>query len=903
MPVERWSPAQVSALAPDASSLAGARSVGGAGHWLAAGRLDEVLWGLCRGSGRNPYQVCVDLSGPAYTCSCPSRKSPCKHALGLLLRWAEGRPLDAPPPPWVGEWVASRAARAAKAATVRSGAPADPAAAARRAQQRAERVAAGMAELRQWLDDQVQQGLAGAAQAGHRPFDAMAARLVDAQAPAAASAVRRLGTYAGIGQQWADRLLGDLGLLRLLVAAHERLDTLPAPLAATVRTRIGFPVSSEDVLAGARVRDRWQVLGQVDTDDGALITRRTWLHGADGGRFALLLAFAAPGQTLATDVVPGTELDADLCFYPGALPMRALVAERYGTPRPLTAPAGAHGSRAALAGWTAALAAEPWRYDCPVLLAGVVPSEDGWLIDPAGEALPLAPGHREPWWLLAAAGGAPATVAAEWSPSGLRPLAAWANGRYVPADLSVPEPGAARQPELPPDLLAAALVGTARRPWTAASVTVGGRSLTFAGAGTGHEPAAGPGGLADAGTGHEPAAGPHGPAGAGTGTGTGTGHDAAASRGVAPPDSERDRGDAGAGEPGGSLLEVAAAALVYRRAGVTPWTGQVRVSAAPAETDAPLPGPAGARLLRILSEGAPGGANATQELLAQWLAAAARRGGFVPPEALPALLDAGRRNAAIRTDLGRVAGRRGTWLAGIRMDWRWLLDEAPGAGVADDPAVWQEGSSGERLAYLVRLRGTDAAAARELLEKSWAAESSEDRVRFIAALEIGLSPTDDTFLDRALDDRRREVREAALELLRLLPGSSLGRRMAVRAEAAVRLERRAFGRDRLLVDPPDHLDAPLRRDGAGTTPARGAGINAWLLEEIVAGTPLDTWTARFDRSPGDILELIRGHDWETPLLHGWAKAAIAQRDGRWAGALVANDSHNKAAGLRDSVRW
>ena len=113
-----------------------------------------------------------------------------------------------------------------------------------------------MAELRRWLDDQIQQGLAGAEHAGHRPFDTMAARLVDAQAPAAASAVRRLGGIAGIGPQWADRLLGELGLLRLLVAGHERLDTLPPALAATVRTRIGFPVSTEDVLAGPRVRDR-----------------------------------------------------------------------------------------------------------------------------------------------------------------------------------------------------------------------------------------------------------------------------------------------------------------------------------------------------------------------------------------------------------------------------------------------------------------------------------------------------------------------------------------------------------------------------------------------------------------------------------------------------------------------
>jgi hypothetical protein len=239
----------------------------------------------------------------------------------------------------------------------------------------------------------------------------------------------------------------------------------------------------------------------------------------------------------------------------------------------------------------------------------------------------------------------------------------------------------------------------------------------------------------------------------------------------------------------------------------------------------------------------------------------------------------------------------------MRADWRWLLDEAPGGDVSDDPATWETGSSGERLAYLVQLRDTDPAAARALLETGWAAESSEDRARFLTALEAGLSAADDVLLERALDDRRREVRETALDLARRLPGSSLGRRMTARTEAIVRLDRRAFGRDRLIVAPPEELDADLRRDGVSATPARGVGISAWLLEEIVAGTPLGAWTERFDRDPAAILEVTRGHDWETPLLHGWAKAAIAQRDPSWASALVANDAHNKAAGLREAVRW
>ncbi|MET0493695.1 MAG: SWIM zinc finger family protein [Actinoplanes sp.] len=856
MPVERWSTAQVIALAPDPGSLKGARGVSSASKWPESGLHEEVVWGLCKGSGKNPYQVCVDLSGPAYKCSCPSRKFPCKHALGLLLLWSEGAELDpaAPLPAFVSEWLASRTARAAKAAAPKPAGPVDPAAAQKRALQREERVAAGLAELRRWLDDQVHQGLAGAERAGHKPYDTMAARLVDAQAPTAASAVRRLGSVAGIGPQWADRLLGDLAMLRLLVAGHERLDTLPPALAATVRARIGFPVAADDVLATPPLRDHWQVLGQVDSDEGTITTRRSWLRGADSGRFALILSFAAPGQSLAADVVPGTWIEAELCFYPGAAPLRALVKERFGTPRPLTAPAGAAGLRAALAGWAATLAAEPWRYDAPMLLAGVVPSADGFLTDASGESLPLASGHREPWWLLAAAGGRPATVAGEWSPGGLRPLAAWVDGGYVPAAPPAPDGASRRSAELPGDLLAAALVGTARRPWTSPTVHVADRSLTLSGA--------------------------------------------------APPSSLPGPGAASSAGPAAALLEAAAAALTYRRAGTMPATGHAPVQAAPAETDRPLPPAASARLLRLLTEGgAPGGAQQAQELLAQWLTAAAAHGGRVPPESLPALLDAGRRNGAVRPAIGRTAGQRGIWLAGLRTDWRWLRDEAPGTPVPDDPEIWETGTTGERLAYLTRRRGTDPAAALALLEGTWPQEAPDERARFVGALRAGLSPADDAFLDRALDDRRKEVREAALELLQRLPGSALGRRMAERAQVAVQLEHRTFGKDRLLVTPPEELTSDLRRDGVSAQPSRGTGVQAWLLEEVIARTPLSTWTETIARSPAAVVDLAKGHDWETPLLHGWAKAAIAQADPAWASALVRNDARESTAGLREAVRW
>lgn len=50
------------------------------------------LLGECKGSGKNPYVVSVDVANaaqPTFRCNCPSRKFPCKHSLGLLLLYVQ----------------------------------------------------------------------------------------------------------------------------------------------------------------------------------------------------------------------------------------------------------------------------------------------------------------------------------------------------------------------------------------------------------------------------------------------------------------------------------------------------------------------------------------------------------------------------------------------------------------------------------------------------------------------------------------------------------------------------------------------------------------------------------------------------------------------------------------------
>ena len=321
---ERWERVRVLALAPDASSQRAAHSLASGRSWLLTGAAEPgALWGECRGSAATPYRTVVDLAGPAYRCSCPSRKFPCKHALALLLLWADGsvagRRRRAAR---LGRQLAHRTRRPGRPRAGRgTGEPKDPKTAARRAEQREARVATGLGELDRWLCDQVRQGLAASQQAGDGHWDDIAARMIDAQAPGLAERLRALASVPHSGAGWDGRLLEEYALLRLLAVAYLRQAELPPPLRETIRSRIGFSLRQADVLAGGEpVRDHWQVLGRRDLEQDRIRTRRTWLQGRKTGRPALVLSFAPVGQVLDDTLTVGTDADADLVLLPRCRP-------------------------------------------------------------------------------------------------------------------------------------------------------------------------------------------------------------------------------------------------------------------------------------------------------------------------------------------------------------------------------------------------------------------------------------------------------------------------------------------------------------------------------------------------------------------------------------------------------
>ena len=90
------------------------------------------------------------------------------------------------------------------------------------------------------------------------------------------------------------------------------------------------------------------------------------------------------------------------------------------------------------------------------------------------------------------------------------------------------------------------------------------------------------------------------------------------------------------------------------------------------------------------------------------------------------------------------------------------------------------------------------------------------------------------------------------------------------------------------------LERPSATSNPRILPLGGPGMHAYLpapgltggvLHEVMARTPLRTWTGQFGRTPEQILA-VPSDAWAPVLFTGWSRAAMAQRDQDWMTALV-----------------
>jgi SWIM zinc finger len=452
--MNHFSKQQVEALAPDAASLKAGKELAFLPKWVTLAYSDRAIWGEVQGSGKNPYQTQVDGNSTAFKCSCPSRKFPCKHGLGLLFLFAEN-PSDfkqiADEPAWVKEWMDKRQEKAEKqdpSVSEDNNADSDTKKAELSQKQkiktqdnRLANAQSGAAELELWLKDLLRNGFLSIPEKGVSYFEKTAARMVDAKAGGLANFVRgfnKINYYNGT--TWQSDVLEQAAKTFLTLEGFKNFDKLDASVSDDLKSLIGWSAKQKELLedeTAENLTDNWLTLAKITEREDDLTIQRHYLLGLQSHRFAYILDFAYKNLALPTLLMPATATKATLVFQPSnALLCRAFIKNQ-----------GANTAKIAtdfepLANWSAAqhvivqhLQKFPWADDIPQVIADLTLASDGtaWFLrDTEGSLLKvnLQFSEEKIWQLLAVSGGIAKTFALLRTGETVMPLGIFEENSY-----------------------------------------------------------------------------------------------------------------------------------------------------------------------------------------------------------------------------------------------------------------------------------------------------------------------------------------------------------------------------------------------------------------------------------------------------------------------------------------
>ena len=438
-----WSTQQILTFAPDAGTAKRGQDLATQRKWRNLQGNERAVWGECKSSGASYYLTAVDMNGPAFKCNCPSRKFPCKHAVGLMLLVSnnnDGFQVTTDYPSWVAEWLEKRDDKNPEKDDD-SKSVNDKEVEQKRTEQknknrdkRLAQMEVGLNDLEVWLTDTIRQGLASTEQQSYDFWKDISARMVDAKLSGIGKRIQSMQLLQGGNITWVDKMLAQMTDLYLVVKGFRNLEKLPPPLQVELLSIAGINTKKDEVLALEGVKDEWVVMGQIEGVEENLSFRRVWLQGQKTKKFALILDFVFGDIGFPNHYPTGSTLKGELCFYPSAFPLRAILK----MPIEISnEPKSAHGFsdfKSFTEAYSTALFSNPWLLDFPAYFEKVTPvikKNDLFIIDENNQQLKVIHRNQIGWKLLAISGGYPIRIFGEWTGDIFIPLSAEAEGRLI----------------------------------------------------------------------------------------------------------------------------------------------------------------------------------------------------------------------------------------------------------------------------------------------------------------------------------------------------------------------------------------------------------------------------------------------------------------------------------------
>ena len=316
-------------------------------------------------------------------------------------------------------------------------------------------------------------------------------------------------------------------------------------------------------------------------------------------------------------------------------------------------------------------------------------------------------------------------------------------------------------------------------------------------------------------------------------------------------------------------------AMVYlrqwRRAGFSleQWKGELPAmgTATKAERECSV---ASARCLQEILEGK------YSDALGEWVHLLLQAEQVLPREALPALFQRSLGDPELWETIRTAIGSRGQWLLLQNPLWQPLCETPP-------QTDWGTSTGPARLALLQSIRKRDAALGLNQLQSSWETEDPAQKAALLSELSHGLSVQDEAFLENCLQDRRKETRQMAAELLASIPNSGLTQRYLGYLQDCIELKD-----NKIVLNLPAEVPDAWRKDGveiSGKAPYSFTQRSAWLFQ-LLRRLPPKYWQKEWGLEPLQTISLFAQQDREESWVQALTDASLLHHDLVWQEALA-----------------
>jgi hypothetical protein len=269
-------------------------------------------------------------------------------------------------------------------------------------------------------------------------------------------------------------------------------------------------------------------------------------------------------------------------------------------------------------------------------------------------------------------------------------------------------------------------------------------------------------------------------------------------------------------------------------------------------------------------------------LLKLWLNECDRKGQIVHPELIPVLFEQGVHKKSLQPLISVCCGKRGEWLGSFNKDWQF-------SSIQTSEELWQTGTMEQRKTVLREIRNNDPAQAREWLRQTWPQEDANTKAIFLEQLQPHIGEEDIPFLESLTSEKGKKVKEEALKLLKLIPGSPVVQQYkeALRLSVILKKEKMLFGimsKTGLLFQLPASINEAIFKTGIEklSSNSKEFSDDEFIIYQLVQSVPPSFWEDHFNLEPGAVIDLFQKDVTGKKMIPALVVAIGKFNDKKWA---------------------